>query len=626
MLLRRLATLVGLGILAGAVLHTPLHAQDTTRTRRDTAVVIPVPPQADSLVRRDSIPGVVRAPHVIVDSVQPPMARAPLPLLVDAATLPLRWTRDSILATGAITMADLLERVPGLSTLRVTWLGLPAFAAYLGDVTRVRVFLDGLELDPAEPRSGATLDVTRIPIYLLDELRVERTASEVRIHARTWQVTRTTPESRVDVATGDQDTDVFRFFFGRRFGNGLGAQATVEQYSTTPDRVGATNSQLSLFARVGWARHAWQVDGVVLRQSPRRGVLFDDLGVDSIASLDLTRTEAYVRGGYGDVDGPAWAQVIAGAHGWEYNGIRDPRVDSILVDVDTITGDTTFTKIPADTSRFMGQFVLTGGSTIGLFRATATHRIRLVDGDVFHTPSARLSLQTGILDLSVVGEWRGVDSIARADAGVRITPTPFLRVGGSVGLRDDGRTGGQEGLDLRGEGSVRIGQLWIGGGVMSRAEALLPPPLLFDQALIPVIGPAARGAFATIQGTVWGPLQVDLLGEAWEDEGHPYRPRYTTRSDVYIRSNFLGRFPSGNFGLYALLRHDYRSTNYFPQADGLERVAGSRILTGLLEVRILDATLTYQFRNLLGTRFHLVPDYQMPRQTQYYGVRWTFWN
>lgn len=620
---------LGLGVLAGALLHAPLHAQDTTRTpRRDTAAVIPIPPQEDSLVRRDSAerrpPAAVE--RVRADSIQASFARAALPLLTDAGQRPLVWSRDSIVATGAITLADLLERVPGLTPLRVSWVGLPTIGAYLGDVSRVRVFFDGLELDPEEPRGGATLDLTRVPIWLVDEMRVERTASEVRVHVRSWQVERTTPYSRVDVATGDQDTDVFRFFFGRRWGNGLGVQAAADQLSTTPDRVGATNSKLSLFGRVGWARAAWQADGTILRQSPDRGILLTDELTPGIPPIDLTRTEAYVRAGYGSADGPAWAQVMAGAHGYEYDGIRDPNADSLIVDVDPETGDTTRTLVPVDTNRWVGQYLATGGVNLGFVRASAAYRLRVLNGEAFHTPSGRLGVTMGPLAVALSGEWRGIDSIARADAGARVTPFRFLRLGGSVSLRDDGRAGGSAGVDWRGEGAVRIGQLWLGGGVMGRDATLLPAPTVFDSAYVPLAGPAEQGAYASIQGPLWGPLQVELLGEAWQADRQLYRPRYQTRADLFVRSNFLGRFPSGNFGLYALLRHEYRSTNYFPVEDGFLTASGHRILTGLLEIRILDATLSYQFRNLLATRFETVPGYQMPRQTQYYGVRWTFWN
>ena len=32
------------------------------------------------------------------------------------------------------------------------------------------------------------------------------------------------------------------------------------------------------------------------------------------------------------------------------------------------------------------------------------------------------------------------------------------------------------------------------------------------------------------------------------------------------------------------------------------------------------------YRNVLQERYRLIPGFQMPRQTQLYGVRWDFWN
>ena len=106
-----------------------------------------------------------------------------------------------------------------------------------------------------------------------------------------------------------------------------------------------------------------------------------------------------------------------------------------------------------------------------------------------------------------------------------------------------------------------------------------------------------------------------------------YRPRYQTRSELYVQTNLLQRFPRGNFGLLTSLAHEYRSSSRFAQADGSERsVAGFRTLAFKLEIRIQTAVVSYQFRNLLQERYAQVPGFIMPRQTQFYGVRWDFWN
>jgi hypothetical protein len=45
-----------------------------------------------------------------------------------------------------------------------------------------------------------------------------------------------------------------------------------------------------------------------------------------------------------------------------------------------------------------------------------------------------------------------------------------------------------------------------------------------------------------------------------------------------------------------------------------------------LEIRIQTADITNQFRTLLQQKYQLVPGFNLPRQTQFYGVRWDFWN
>ena len=54
--------------------------------------------------------------------------------------------------------------------------------------------------------------------------------------------------------------------------------------------------------------------------------------------------------------------------------------------------------------------------------------------------------------------------------------------------------------------------------------------------------------------------------------------------------------------------------------------SGYRTISTLLEIRILSATVSWQFRNLLGEPYAQVPTFRMPRQTNFYGVRWEFYN
>jgi len=75
--------------------------------------------------------------------------------------------------------------------------------------------------------------------------------------------------------------------------------------------------------------------------------------------------------------------------------------------------------------------------------------------------------------------------------------------------------------------------------------------------------------------------------------------------------------------------HEYRSGVTFPsefQRNGVEKTVGYRTINTLLEIRILTATLSWQFRNVLGERYQQFPGFAMPRQTNIYGVRWFFSN
>ena len=53
-----------------------------------------------------------------------------------------------------------------------------AFVSWNGDAGRVRVFLDGVELDAINPRNGAVLDLSAMPIWQLEEVSVERGPGE----------------------------------------------------------------------------------------------------------------------------------------------------------------------------------------------------------------------------------------------------------------------------------------------------------------------------------------------------------------------------------------------------------------------------------------------------------------
>jgi hypothetical protein len=524
--LRRL----GLGLLVGAVFHGTALAQvrDTTRTRRDSlrgrgdtttvrrdttarrdttgAVRIPVPARADSLIRRDSSARDTTRVRVPRDTIQAPVASIDAPVLADPAGS-FVWDRRDVFSTGALTVQDLLERVPGLTTLRSGWISQPMVASFMGDPGRVRVFLDGLELIELDPRSGRVWDLTQIPLWALDDIRVERGASEVRIHMRSWRVDRTTPFTRTDVYTGDQSTNLYRGLFGRRYEHGEVLQLAGQQFGTDPGRNIESSDQLSLLARFGMARKQWSADLFMLRGDRDRGRTFADNSTDTIPATQSTRTDTYLRLGWGNSGKGAWAQAIA--HGARYVFGGEP-----------ITG---VTEPSADTTRFEAQYVLTGGYSTGIWRASVTQRFRAGLQRRIATPSARVGMETPYLTLSALAEGRGADSTRRLEAAAVVRPTRFVYLSGAVGLDQPLALPDSllvEGLSTsptfaRAEAGLRLNDLWVSGGLLRRDAVMLDAPRIFRSATVTVLDSTRTGVYAAIRGRVWKALYADVQGIQW---------------------------------------------------------------------------------------------------------------
>jgi hypothetical protein len=627
---------VGLGLSVGAVLHRSAAAQaDTSRARRDTArvrrdstrrdsasITVPARPTADtllrdSLARRDSL----HPPAVRKDTIKAPFARAAMPVPIEIGQN-LCYDRAALFASGAVTLQDLLDRIPEISGLRSGWIASPMFSSFMGDIRRVRVFVDGVQFDELDPRNNQILDLTEVPLWTFEQLCIERGATEVRVYTRTWRVDRTTPYTRTDISTGDQQTNLYRGFFGRRWGGGEGVQVAAQQYGTTPPNRGSPSSdQLALLARMGWARGALSFDAFALRTNRNRGAVIPQFirsvaPLDTIDALQSTRTDAYIRASYGDPEHGGWIQAIAGSLG--YN-ISHKATSSFATSTDTIP-DSTF---------FRAQYVLAGGLTLGGLRLDAAERLRVGNNQSLWTPSGRAEFVSGPLAVSAFAEGRGPDSLSRIEVTGRLTPLPFVSFLAAVGRSGDNTDSSSTGNFLRAEAGLRVLGLWFSGGVVRRDSTLLLPPVVFGKPYVAVSELAATGITARIDGPIYRALRANVIGIRWNDSTGFYRPRYQTRSEIYLSTNWLSRFPSGNFGILVSASHEYRSKTLYPveqnSAFTAVSVPDSRIYNFHLEIRIISAVLSYQFRNIRGEPYELVPGYAMPRLNQFYGVRWEFW-
>src|SRR5206468_11973576 len=180
------------------------------------------------------------------------------------------WNRTQLFAAGALTVIDLLDRIPGVTTFRSGWLSTPQTVTYGGDFRRVRIFYDGIELDDLDSRTGGALDLSTVQLWSLEHLSIERSASELRIYMRTWRVENTDPYTRVDVATGNADTNLYRGFYGKRLDSGGVVQFAGQQFGVTSPRFAGSGDALSLLSRVGVAKKNWSVEGFIIRHHATR--------------------------------------------------------------------------------------------------------------------------------------------------------------------------------------------------------------------------------------------------------------------------------------------------------------------------------------------------------------------
>ena len=576
---------------------------------------VPIPPKPTTDSTSDSARVKADSAKVKIDSIKAPIGRFADPLTYEIGTQ-YDWNRAQLFATGALTLVDLLDRIPGITTFRSGWLSTPQTATFNGDFRRVRVFYDGLEIDNLDNTSGGVLDLSTIQIWTLEHLTIERSASELRLYMRSWRVDNTDPYTRVDVATGNEDTNLYRGFYGKRYDNGGVLQLGGQQYGVASPRFSGSGDALSLLGRVGIARKGWSIDGFVNRLRATRDIERAALGRPPILSLDETTTNAYVRAAVGAASGGPWAQVTVAS--LAFKGTTGPdRNVSATSQPDTL-----------ERRRLENQYNVSGGYTAGPARLEISDRLRARSGTSTNSISGRLDLATRLGLLSGFAEHDGFHGTTNADVGARLQPVPFLALSGSVATSKP--NGGPASAlasttTFRGEAGLRVLGPWISAGMITTNKTQGLAPLVYDTLLFPT--PAGRATARTI--SIRGPLGrgfgIDSWFASW-DQARDYLPQYQSRSEINFTNNFLKRFPRGDFEVHAAGIFEYRESTIFPLAAGDVRTPAAKTLSALLEFRILRAVISYQQRNILGYPYSVIPGFDMPRVLAVYGVRWDFWN
>jgi len=599
-------------------LAAPLRAQ--VRSAPDSILKA----RADSIAKADSVTGSL------------PVAEVPV---LTEVGMTHRWTRDSLFSSGALTLADFLDRVPGFAGLRARFYMAPQVGSYNGDVSRVRLFLDGVELESLDQRGGGVTDLSIFPIASLEELVVERGASELRLHLRSWRgPERTTAQTRADVYTGDNRSNTFRGYVARRAKNGFAFQAMLQQRSTDDRRLGGDGDATTVFTRLGIVKPRWSLDGTLLRVRSTQQSL-ELLNLPSFLATgrelpghDQVLREAYLRFGMGDQHRGSWLQLIAAS--------RQHAENTPFQSGSSSRG---FARDSSDTTTTSTQYIATAGWSSARLRVSLTERLRSVSGRLLHQPSARIGADLGRLSVSGYAERNPFSKVTSADAFARLQPVPWLAVTGALSYGTTGSRslvidslGSVDRVALpvakaaRGEVALRLGRVWLQAGGVVRDSAVLRAPRIFDRST-PLVGDArVLGASFNVVGPLFRGFEVHVSGIRWENAGW-YRPQTEVRSELTWRYHWTGKTRTGGFDFVLTGDADYRTVSYVPAIGSNGSLV--RLPTfpatplGLrAEFTLKDATISVQVRNILNVPYTTVPGLLMPGPLTIYGVRWSFWN
>ncbi|MDA1080522.1 MAG: Plug domain-containing protein [Gemmatimonadetes bacterium] len=556
-----------------------------------------------------------RRPLTEADTIKAPLAAPPVPLVISARNGASHWNRDELFAAGALTLGELLSHVPGVTLMTTGFLLAPSIVAWHGDPAGVRIFLDGIEREEMTIRNAGVTDYALIPVWALEEISLEEAAGELRVHAVTWRVDRTTPSTRTDVLTGSENLNLFRGYFGRRASNGAVIQLAAQQVSTI-SVPGLDGDALGAMGRIGWAGGSWSVDGTVLRQGLKRNVgarflLTDSPNGNALPAYEGSTSTSYLRIGWKNPQSPgAWAQFVAATLG---SALKQPAgVSGVAAD----SGDTTASQ---------AQYVAQAGVNRGRLRLNAVTRVRSLGGTTDVAPLGRAEFVVPKASVSAsAGKRFSGESVW--DVRAQAAPRNWFRVAATTGTyKPSGASATRMASSI--DASVRVRGRWIGGGVRRVDAGRVSGPVEFDSAAQAVDIPKGSALTVSAGGPVWRNWNVQTNVVQW-DAATPFRPQTEVRTKFWFASDFRERFPNSTFEVMAALNHEFRSRLFVPNGtDPIGQVSKAYSVFGtLLEIRIASAVISWDYRNMVGLNYETFPGYVMPKIASVYGIRWQFWN
>ena len=404
----------------------------------------------------------------------------------------------------------------------------------------------------------------------------------------------------------------------------------LETGNSSSEAAGDGDQQL-YNVRLGWARSKWSVDAYGIATTHRRDRIVATEGNEGLPKYQGTRRDGYLRFAYGDTSSGPWAQAMLSSVRARLEGVASNVVPEEGEAADTASSDTVRTR---------AQTLLGVGWRTRNLELSAVDRVRGIEGSYEHSPALRATFLSSLLTAGVYAERSIIDTTTRTDVYARITPTAWS----SIMLAQSARMPGDSTLHLyenatRAEAALRVAGRWIGGGVLRHGQSSALQPILLgvepaDLAVPPCADDEVKCSSTAVtgflRGRIYRDLRIDVQALRWNNAAFA-RPQLQVHTELRLASQWLSKFPKGEFSIDARLRHELRDpVSFFYGAQGeiddVRSTERTQLVHASLEIRIQQATLFYQYRNLTGTSYSQLPGIIMPPAVQLYGVRWEFWN
>ena len=587
----------------------------------------------------------------------------------------------------ALTLADLLERIPGVVRLHAGYLIQPDAVATLGQTAgRTQVFLDGYELAPL---AGGVVDLSRIELAEVSEVRVERRLGVLRIELTSLSPSTPQPYAYIEALIAQPNSKLFRgVFLSPRFLIGPVAFG-VERLDTDGTHRAEPGDEFSAWGK--WSR-IWRNKGG-FQAEYRTSTLHRDASAATVPLPwvgGLARTDWTVRGRWQFFPG-----VVAEAY-FGSTSLKDthlvpagyPASDTgmavpLVVTVPAAPQPLTASSTHQDTVNY-NQAVAARNAALQAAPDTlldvSDHQIggRLgilhgpfwADAAVRTHSAPRLPGAEGDATVGLV-----VPRIGDVDGGVhlekwtspQVTETRLRgRLGPAAGFSAFGElTSGQRGVPFLSDNSflgtadstlftrrsgwragVYLERSWISGGIARvsvTTDSLPGLGLPFDPS--PAFHPSGSMQGWESHGRLqlfWKPLSAEFWYVAWTQFKFPpqtdsaaaavlqpvYVPDQQWRASLVYHQSPL---PSGHLELYARLDGHSRGVMY----DAVRPTTQVPALTDFdfyLQIRIMDLRIYFENRGMTRKPTDHVTDFlaaygrDVPAPRILYGVRWQFFD